>query len=74
MLAGAPEQHAGAAAGVLATAQQLANALGVALVSLAFFGALDHHGYATAFTISLDGPAALALMLAGLAWRLQRQS
>jgi hypothetical protein len=73
VLAGMPAHHAGAAAGVLATAQQIANALGVALISLAFFGALEHVGYGAAFTASLDGLAALALVLAALVWRVQRR-
>jgi EmrB/QacA subfamily drug resistance transporter len=71
VLAGLPGHHAGAAAGVLVTAQQLANALGVALVGLVYFGALRHGGYAGAFTASVWCLAALALVLAGLAWRLR---
>ena len=73
VLAGMPAHHAGAAAGVLATAQQVANALGVALISLAFFGALEHAGCAAAFTASLNGLVALALVLAVLVWRVQRR-
>jgi Na+/melibiose symporter-like transporter len=73
VLAGMPAHHAGAAAGVLATAQQVANALGVALISLTFFGALEHAGCAAAFTASLDGLVALALVLAVLVWRVQRR-
>ena len=72
VLAGLPGHHAGAAAGVLVTAQQLANALGVALVGLVYFGVLQHGGYANAFTASIGCLAALALVLAGLVWRLQR--
>jgi predicted MFS family arabinose efflux permease len=39
LLAGLPAEHAGAGAGVLATMQQLGNALGVALIGLVFYGA-----------------------------------
>ncbi len=46
-----PEQ-AGATSGVLSTAQNVGNALGVALIGVVFFGALNH-GYATAFELSL---------------------
>lgn len=72
VLAGLPGLHAGAAAGVLVSTQQLANALGVALVGLVYFGALQHGGHASAFTASIACLAALTLVLAGLVWRLQR--
>ena len=75
VLAGLPAQHAGAAAGVLVTAQQLANALGVALIGLVFFGALGHApgraAYGIAFTASLYCLVALALVLAVLVRRMQ---
>ena len=74
VLAGLPRHHAGAAAGVLVTAQQFANALGVALVGVVFFGALPHGGYGAAFTASTACLAALALVLAGLARTLSRTS
>jgi EmrB/QacA subfamily drug resistance transporter len=72
VLAGLPGHHAGAAAGVLVSTQQLANALGVALVGLVYFGVLQYGGSANAFTASIACLAALALGLAGLVWRLQR--
>src|SRR6185312_6364119 len=72
VLAGLPAHHAGAAAGVLATAQQLANALGVALIGVVFFGTLGSGGYAGAFAASLDWLIVLAVGLAGLGWRLRR--
>jgi EmrB/QacA subfamily drug resistance transporter len=71
VLAGLPSHHAGAAAGLLVTVQQFANALGVALVGLVFFGLLRHGGYDAAFTASLACLAVLALVLAALVWRLQ---
>jgi predicted MFS family arabinose efflux permease len=39
VLAGLPAEHAGVAAGVLATVQQVGNALGVALIGMVFYGA-----------------------------------
>ena len=39
LLAGLPPEHAGVAAGVLSTVQQLGNALGVALIGIVFYGA-----------------------------------
>jgi predicted MFS family arabinose efflux permease len=72
VLAGLPGRHAGAAAGVLVTAQQFANALGVALVGLVYFGALPQGGQAGAFVAGVACLAALALALAALVWRLQR--
>ena len=73
VLAGLPAHHAGAAAGVLVTAQQLANALGVALVGLVYFGVLRANGSACAFTASMACLTALALMLALLVRRLPHQ-
>jgi EmrB/QacA subfamily drug resistance transporter len=70
-LAGLPARDAGAAAGVLAAVQQFANALGVALIGLVFFGVLAQAppaaAYATAFGASLDWLVGLALVLAVLA-------
>ena len=78
VLAGLPDRLGGAAAGVLAASQQLANALGVALVGLVFFGALGHGAeraaYAGAFGLSLSCLTALALVLAILVWRLERRA
>ncbi len=77
VLAGLPGRLAGSAAGVLAAAQQLANALGVAVVGLVFFSALGHDprpgAYGGAFTASVDCLVALALVLAVLVSRLQRR-
>src|SRR5262249_39208989 len=61
--------HAGTVSGVMSTAQQLGNALGVALVGMVFFGAVSD-GYDHALTWSLvvligttAGVAALATLL-----------
>jgi EmrB/QacA subfamily drug resistance transporter len=53
VLARITPHHAGAAAGVLTTGLQVGNAIGVSLVGVIFYGALTHHGYATAFQSSL---------------------
>lgn len=76
VLAGLPARDAGAAAGVLVSMQQFANALGVALIGVVFFGVLGHASspgaYARAFDASLICLVALALVLAGLVGALQR--
>ncbi|MFJ7273274.1 MFS transporter [Kitasatospora sp. NPDC098663] len=41
ILAEVPRAHAGSASGLINTVQQMGNALGLALVSVAFFGAMD---------------------------------
>ena len=63
ILEGLPPQHAGVAAGVVATVQQASNAIGVALVGLVFYS----HGFAGAL-VYLAGSA---LLVAGL-WRRAR--
>ncbi|ARU04515.1 MFS transporter [Comamonas serinivorans] len=60
VLAGLPPQHAGVAAGVLASTQQLGNALGVALIGVLFFAAPVRAGYAA-------GLAYLGLLAVGVA-------
>jgi MFS family permease len=67
----APER-AGAATGVLSAVQQVGNAVGVAVTSVIFFGAL-HGGYSHAFGISLVELIALLVAVAGLTWMLPRQ-
>ncbi len=70
VLAGLPPQHAGAAAGVLAMTQQVANALGVAILGIIFYGALAHAkpliGYPHAFDASLIYLVVLGLSVAAL--------
>jgi MFS family permease len=51
-MGGVEPAHAGAVSGVLSTAQQLGNALGVAVVGMVFFGAVSS-GYDHALTWSL---------------------
>jgi EmrB/QacA subfamily drug resistance transporter len=63
VMSGMRAQDAGAISGVLATAQNVGNAIGVAVIGVVFFGALTQ-GYATAFELSL---AVLAATLTGVA-------
>jgi hypothetical protein len=75
-LAGLPVQYAGAAAGVLATMQQMANALGVAVIGVIFYGALGSGGaidYPRAFDASLIYLVVLAVGVAVLLRLLPRQ-
>lgn len=74
ILAGVEPRHAGTASGLLATAQQVGNALGVAIVGVVFFGALGHPvgrgdvatDYPHALTLSIGYLAAASVVSAGL--------
>jgi predicted MFS family arabinose efflux permease len=66
ILARVPGEHAGAAAGVLATVTQMGNALGVAVVGLIFYASF--RGYPHAFADSLVYLVCVALTLAGAVW------
>jgi len=70
VLAGLPPQHAGVASGVMATVQQVGNALGVALIGILFYGHSGMAAAAQAFGASLLYLFALALGVAALYWRL----
>lgn len=76
VLAGLAPQHAGAAAGVLATMQQVANALGVAIIGIIFYGTLAHTSrltaYSHAFGASLIYLIALTLAVVALLQLLPR--
>jgi EmrB/QacA subfamily drug resistance transporter len=63
ILATIPGEQAGSASGLLATMQNVGNALGVALIGVIFFGAV-HHGISHALELSLG---ALALIVLGVA-------
>jgi EmrB/QacA subfamily drug resistance transporter len=65
VLARVTPQHAGPAAGVLSTVQQVGNALGVALLGIVFYGALGG-GVPHAFRGSLIFLIVVELVLAGL--------
>jgi predicted MFS family arabinose efflux permease len=70
VLAKVSPEHAGAAAGVLATAQQVGNAIGVAVIGVVFFGAVSH-GVADAFRYGLIGLVALSAVTVALVQRLR---
>jgi EmrB/QacA subfamily drug resistance transporter len=60
-------RHAGAASGVLSTAQQVGNTIGVAAVGALFYGAIGPDGdYAGAFESALVAIAAICLAVAAL--------
>lgn len=65
VLAGVDPAHAGGAAGVLATAQQIGGALGVAVIGTVFFGTPG--SVADAFVVSLVVLAGLTILTAALA-------
>ncbi|OLF14579.1 MFS transporter [Actinophytocola xinjiangensis] len=63
VLARVPHAQVGSASGVLSTGVQVGVSLGVALVGLIFYGALDGGGYAQAFGRSLLYPIGVGLVL-----------
>ena len=67
-------RHAGAASGVLSTAQQVGGALGVAVIGVVFYRGLHGGTFPHAFTVSLWVLAALTLLTAGLVQALPRDS
>ena len=62
VLAGVPARHAGLAAGVLATAQQVGGAIGVAVVGIVFFDGVAG-GYTHAFRLGVVYVMAVAAVL-----------
>ncbi len=73
ILSGMRPEQAGSASGALSTMQQVGNALGVAIIGVIFFGALNgipptaaSHHFATAFQLSLAALAAILLSVAVL--------
>lgn len=65
-LAQVSPEHAGAASGVLATAQQVGGAVGVAVVGVVFYRGLGTDAYTHAFAVSVWVLAALTVLTAGL--------
>src|SRR5262249_7313631 len=65
VLSHAEPATAGSVAGALSTAQQVGNAIGVAVTGVLFFGALGH-GYDVAFERSVLQMGALLLVVAAL--------
>ena len=72
VLRGVDPRHAGAASGVLSTAQQVGAALGVAVVGVAFYRGLAAGSVTHAFAVSLDLLAALTVLTAALVQLLPR--
>ncbi|HET9170527.1 MAG TPA: MFS transporter [Actinospica sp.] len=66
VLQGVDPQHAGSASGVLSTVQQVAGALGVAVLGIIFYGVLGRHStptdYGHAFAIGLVYTVCLAVV------------
>jgi EmrB/QacA subfamily drug resistance transporter len=74
VLAGVDPQHAGAAAGVLATAQQVGGAVGVALVGVMFYRSLGAGAFGHAMTVALILLAGLTVATAALVQLLPRRA
>lgn len=70
VLASVRQAHAGAAAGVLGTVQEVGGVLGVTVVGLVSFGALDATGWTDAARAGLAVLVVLALGSSVLIWRL----
>lgn len=66
VLAGIKPAQAGAASGVLTTAQQFAGAAGVAVVGTVFFAVLGSHPGRSAFTSAAEVAGLMDLALIGL--------
>jgi EmrB/QacA subfamily drug resistance transporter len=66
VLAGVEPEHAGAASGVLSTAQQVGGALGVATIGVVYYHVVSTGTIEHAFTVSLLVLAGLTVLTAGL--------
>ena len=70
IMSGMKPEHAGAASGALSTMQNVGNALGVAIIGVIFFGAMNstpaHPNFADAFQLSLAALAAILISVAAL--------
>ena len=73
VLSHADARTAGSISGALSTAQQVGNAIGVAVSGVIFFGLLSH-GFAVAFGVSLAQMGGLLLAVAALTLTLLRPS
>jgi MFS family permease len=65
VMGSAPPEHVGSVSGVLATAQNIGSAIGVAGIGAIFYGALSH-GYAVAFERGVGTLAVVLLVVAAL--------
>ena len=66
--------EAGSASGALSAVQQLAAAIGSAVVTTVYFTQLAHHGAAHAMTVSVAVVGAIALLDLGLVWLLPKSA
>ncbi|MGH2930962.1 MAG: MFS transporter, partial [Solirubrobacteraceae bacterium] len=66
VLAGVKPDHAAAASGVVSTAQQAGNAIGIGVIGVIFYHALGAGAYPHAFTLALVAMAALGVLGAAL--------
>jgi EmrB/QacA subfamily drug resistance transporter len=73
-MAGVAPGHAAAASGVLSTAQQAGNAVGVAVLGSVFYAALGSGPFAHAFALSLEVLVALSVAVAALIQLLPRRT
>jgi predicted MFS family arabinose efflux permease len=73
VLARVKPDHAAAASGVLSTAQQAGNAIGVAVIGVIFYHALGGGSYPHAFGLGLGAMAALGLVVAAVVQFLPRR-
>jgi predicted MFS family arabinose efflux permease len=74
VLAGVKPDHAAAASGVVSTAQQAGNAIGVAVIGVIFYHALGSGSYPHAFELGLIAMAALGVVGAALVQLFPRRS
>jgi hypothetical protein len=65
VMGSAPPEHVGSVSGVLATAQNIGSAIGVAGIGAIFYGALDH-GFAVAFERGVGTLAVVLLVVAAV--------
>lgn len=74
VLAGVKQEHAASASGVLSTAQQAGNAVGVAVIGVIFYSALSGGSYPHAFGLGLEVMAAFGLAVAALVQAFPRRT
>ncbi len=73
ILASVGDAEVGSASGVLNAVQQLASAIGVAVIGTVFFSTLDRCGFVAAISQCLLIELGVAVLLAVLAWALPRR-
>ncbi len=67
-------QEAGSASGALSAVQQLAAAIGAAVVTTIYFGQQTRHGAGHAMTVSVAVVGAITLLCLGLVWLLPKSA